>query len=465
MKPAFDLSLYAKRRDRLMELVQSPILLMGNGNRVSNLPSSILPFRQDSSFLYFTGCPLSEAWALLENGRFTLFLEGPHEGDVLWHGPEPSLEELGERYGADAVLPPSDLDNMVEKCSPKVLAIGDEGRNRRIADLMGKQLVFGVEHGDAGLVNAVIKLRRRKGPEELAEMRLAARHTQAAFVTVMKATHLGGHERNLNALFNAVLATRQCTTGFDTILTQRGEILHNMDHCHTLASGRLLLVDGGGECPSGYTADVSRTWPVNGVFSQRQQAAYEAVLAAQLAAIEMCHVGVEYRQVHDKASATIAQFLHDEGLLTISPEAAVEAGAHALFFPHGVGHFLGLDVHDLENFGDLPAYPPQCPRPAQFGTCYLRLNLPLEANWVVTIEPGFYVVPAILSDPVLHERFKGMVDFDKAAEWAGFGGIRIEDDIHITDDGPQVLTQGIPKQIPDLESLIGTEPFPDLLCH
>jgi len=201
--------------------------------------------------------------------------------------------------------------------------------------------------------------------------------------------------------------------------------------------------------------DITRTWPVSGTFTPRQRAAYDAVLAAQLAGIAAAQVGVRNRVVHDASSRVLTEWLCSEGLITTSPDLAFERHAHALFFPHGIGHHLGLDVHDLENFGDRSSYPPGQGRPEPFGTRYLRLDLPLKADWVITVEPGFYVVPAILEDPDLVAQFGDIVDFDKARSWYGFGGIRIEDDVLITPDGPDVLT-AVPKHPDEVEALVGS---------
>jgi Xaa-Pro aminopeptidase len=233
-------------------------------------------------------------------------------------------------------------------------------------------------------------------------------------------------------------------------VTVRGEVLHNFNHVNTAQAGQLLLLDGGAEAQSGYATDVTRTWPVSGRFEARQLAAYEAVLASQLSGIEKVRSGTRYRDVHMQSALVLAQFLADEGLVKCSPEVAVEAGAHALFFPHGVGHLIGLDVHDMENFGDRASYPPGRARSSQFGTGYLRLDLDLEPGMVVTVEPGFYVVPAILEDPSLRAQFSDLVDFDKAEDWNGFGGIRIEDDVAVTADAPEVITGSIPKTVDDL---------------
>ncbi len=449
------------RRARLVARLGRPVLLMGNGVRARNLPMTPLPFRQDSTLLYYTGCALPGAAALIDGAHTTIYLPAPSDDDVLWHGPVAGFDDLQAQWGVDHVRPASELEGVVQGLcaddrTPAVLAVADENRNALASRWTGTTLRFGHEHGDADLVTATIEMRRTKDAHELAAMREAAAHTRAAHLAVARGLHPGGHERTLAALFEAVLAARGCSPGYGTILSQRGEVLHNHNHDAVLQSGALLLVDGGGEVASGHGADVTRTWPVGGAFVGRQRAAYEAVLAAETAAIDRCRAGVRYREVHDVASAVIARFLADEGLLRVGPDDAVAAGAHALFFPHGVGHLLGMDVHDLENFGDLPSYPPDRGRPEAFGTCYLRLDLPLEPGWVVTVEPGFYVVPAILSDPTLRARFEHMVDFERAADWVGFGGIRIEDDIVVTTGAPENLTADIPRTVADVEEVVGS---------
>jgi len=457
-------TIHARRRQVLTTRVPGPILLLGNGHRARNLPMTPLPFRQDSTFLYYTGCDLPGSAALLVEGRCVLFLPEPEPEDPLWHGEVPSLEALRERYGADAVRPAATLADALPRDPLKVLAVADENRNRLGSRICSIPLAFGQDHGDPALMDAVIAMRRTKEAEEIAEMRRAAEHSAAAHVAVMRATHPGGSERALAALFDAILAARGCTPGYGTILSQSGEVLHNDRHDQVLSAERLLLLDGGGEVETGYGADITRTWPVDGRFRPRQRAAYDAVLAALEESIACCRAGVRYREVHDTASRVIARWLRDEGLITVDPDTSVETGAHGVFFPHGVGHLLGMDVHDLENFGDRPAYPPDRGRPDQFGTRNLRLDLPLEPGWVVTIEPGFYVVPAILADPRLRETLAGQVDFERARDWIGFGGIRLEDNVLVTAGAPEVLTE-VPKAPADVEALVGSgTPAEELLA-
>ncbi len=447
----------AIRRRRLLERVGRPVLLLGTSERARNLPMNKLPHRQDSTFLYFTGCERPGAAALLGPEGYELFLPEPAADDALWHGPTPSLGELGEHYGADRVHPLGALEERVRAARPLTLAVSDEGRNHAVSDWVDEPLDFGQHHGHQALVEAVIAMRRVKGPEEIDAMKRAARASERAFRVVIAATHPGSHEQSLAALFHGVLAVQGHTTGYDTILSQAGEVLHNHAHDQPLEAGRMVLLDGGGEGPEGYGVDITRTWPVSGTFSPRQRSAYDAVLEAQLAAIDRCLVGVGYREVHDTACRVLARWLRDEGLLKVGVDEAIERQAHAVFYPHGTGHHLGLDVHDLENFGDLPSYPPGKGRSELFGLSYLRLDLPLEAGWVVTVEPGFYVVPAILHDAALRERLHDAVDFEAAEAWLGFGGIRIEDDVHITASGPDVLT-AVPKAPEAIEALVGSGP-------
>lgn len=449
-------SSHAERRSRLMQKLGRPVLLMGNGPLPRNLPMNTLPFRQDSNLLYFTGCDLPNAAALITESECTLFLPLPAADDALWHGLLPDAQDLKAHFGVDAVLEAAEL---VPACSRldnlATLAISDPIRNAVTETITGQALQFGKVHGDLDLVDAIIEMRRIKSPLEAQAHRDAARITTRAHCAAMGATRVGGHEREIAALFDGVLAANGCVNGYHSIVTVRGEILHNPSYNNPLQDGDLLLLDGGAELPSGYGADVTRTWPVNGRFSPRQRAAYSAVLEAQKESISLCRKGVRYRDVHLASSKILAQFLVDEGLLRCSAAEAFETGAHALFFPHGVGHFLGLDVHDLEQFGDRPAYPKDRSRDAQFGLSYLRLDMTLEPGHLVTVEPGFYVVDAILDDPAMQDAHKGRLNMEALDAWRGFGGIRIEDDILVGPDEPENLTAGAPRELEAIEEKTG----------
>ncbi|MDG1481827.1 MAG: aminopeptidase P family protein [Myxococcota bacterium] len=449
--------IHRQRRATLMAAVSAPVLLSGNGLRFRN-SAYPLPFRQDSTFLYYTGCRQPDAAVLLADGQSTLFLTPPADDDALWHGHSASITQAAEALGFDRVRPRGELAAVCERHGAlRTIAVPDSGVNDTLSQLTGQPVAFRSAPGNEALIAAIITQRRLLGVEEVAQMQQAAKATNAGHRAAMAVTRPGGHEREVAAVFNAMVASHGCVPAYGAIVTVRGEILHNEHYVNPLQDGQLLLLDGGAESPAGYATDVTRTWPVSGTFSGRQRAAYEAVLAAQEASIALVRPGVRYRDVHTASCRVLAQFLIDEGLLTGSVDAAVETGAHALFFPHGVGHLIGLDVHDMEGFGDRQAYPPHRSRSEQFGTGYLRLDLDLEEGMAVTIEPGFYIVPAILSDPVLTERFARQLELPKVREWFGFGGIRIEDDVLTTASEPLVITGDIPKTVAEIEAAMSED--------
>jgi Xaa-Pro aminopeptidase len=448
--------IHARRRTHLSQALDAPILLMGHGHRPRNLPMSPLPFRQDSRFLYFTGCTHPGAALLIVEGQSVLYLPKPSHDDALWHGASHSIQALGTALGFSNVRPSTQLEIDAKALNGlATIAVPDLAQTQKASQLSKSSLEFGSKNGHEGLISAIIAMRRRLDTSEVDEMRSTAKVTRAAHLAAIAATHHGAHEQHIAAAFHDVVMRAGLSLAYPSIVTVRGEVLHNFNYVNTLQDGQLLLLDGGAESKSGYATDVTRTWPVSGRFSPRQKAAYEAVLESQLRGIALVRSGTRYRDVHIESALVLAQFLADEGLVKCSPEDAVACGAHALFFPHGVGHLIGLDVHDLENFGDQAAYAPGRVRSEQFGLGYLRLDLDLEPGMVVTVEPGFYVIPAILDAPEFRSTFSSTVDFERAAAWRGFGGIRIEDDVLVTDDKPEVLTGSIPKTVLELESAYG----------
>jgi Xaa-Pro aminopeptidase len=235
-------------------------------------------------------------------------------------------------------------------------------------------------------------------------------------------------------------------------VTVRGETLHNHSYDNRLADGDLMLMDSGAEAESGYASDITRTFPVNGRFSDRQRAIYDIVLAAQTAVIETASPAHDNKQMHLLAARTIAEGLTNLGLMKGDPAAAVEAGAHALFFPHGIGHMLGLDVHDMEDLGDIVGYPEGEERSTQFGLGFLRMTRRLEPGFVITVEPGIYFIPALIDQWRSEDRHADFIDFGEVERFKGFGGVRIEDDVLITSDGCRVLGPGIPKTVAEVEA-------------
>jgi Xaa-Pro aminopeptidase len=241
---------------------------------------------------------------------------------------------------------------------------------------------------------------------------------------------------------------------YNSIVTVHGEVLHNECYHNSIQPQDLLLADVGAETPNGWAADITRTWAVSGKFSATQRDIYEIVLKAHDDCIAKLRPGVEYQDIHLLAAQIIAEGLVDLGILKGKPQDLVAMDAHALFFPHGVGHLLGLDVHDMEDLGDIAGYEPGRSRSDRFGLEYLRLNRPLESGMLVTIEPGFYQVPAILNNSEFRARYQDIINWDRLAQFDDVRGIRIEDDVLITDTGKEVLTEKLPTKVEEIEDLV-----------
>lgn len=458
------------RRAEFLAALDGPVLLMAGGWISRNYPANWSPYRADSTFLFLFPEVEPNAAALFDpkDGSVTLFLDERTQADALWHGPVPSFADVKKAHGVTAVQKRSELAAFVAKKVGKralrTVAIADPRATAEALAITGERLDFhdNQKVADPALVATIAELRNFKRPEELAEMRLTAVTTRLAHTAAMAHTRPGIREQELVGHVEGTFARHGCVPAYNTILSVRGEVLHNHAHGNLLHDTDLVLLDAGAEAPSGYCSDVTRTWPVSGHFSPEGAEVYDIVLAAEKAAIDAVKPGMRYRDVHMLAARVLTDGLVQMGLMKGNVDALVENGAHAMFFPHGVGHLLGLDVHDLEAFGDQVAYARGRKRSEQFGTAYLRLDLDLQPGMCVTIEPGIYFVPAILRDPAFKKQFKGQVDFARAEKFLstnsgrGFGGIRIEDDVVCTTDGREVLTAAIPKERLAIEALVGS---------
>ena len=397
---------------------------------------------------------------LVSGPRCELFMEPPAEDDALWHGEVPGWEEIARRTGTDRVRPLAELGDEIKQAGGTdrvaTLPSADPLTRGKQNEWLGRRFDgSALTGGDAALADAMIGLRLVHDDGALEHLRRAAAGTTAAHLAGMAATAPGRFEHHVRAAMEGALIEQGMCPAYGSIVTVHGEVLHNNDYHHPLADGDLLLADVGAE-HEGWAGDVTRTWPVNGKFSATQRALYDIVLAAQQAAIDMVRPGVRYRDVHLGASLVLAQGLVDEGVLVGNPESLVERGAHALLFPHGVGHLIGLDVHDMEDLGDRAGYAPDRRRSEQFGLGYLRLDRDLAPGMMVTIEPGLYLVPAILRDEKLCGPFlaDGSFNRDALERFADVRGIRIEDDVLCTAGDPEVLTRAIPKSAEDVEARV-----------
>ncbi len=459
---------YQDRRSQFLKLIQKPVLLMAGGERSRNYPDQVYPYRADSNFMYFFGQPEPNSAAIFDphSGKVTLYLQERTTAGALWHGAVPDFAAMQETHGVDRVASLQQLQQDAKALRGKnleTIAVPDHRATATALELTGEELDFdnAAAIGNADLIQAIGNMRARKTDAEVAQMRLTAAVTEEAHVSAMANTKAGILEQELVGHVHGVFSRHGCQEAYNCILSVRGEVLHNHSHDQVLQDTDIVLLDAGAENASGYCSDVTRCWPVSGKFSPQAADIYDIVLAAEVAAIELVKPGVRYRDLHMCASRVIAQGLADMGILKGNADSLVESGAHALFFPHGVGHIIGLDVHDMEGFGDAIAYPNGRQRSPQFGTGYLRLDMDLEPGISFTVEPGIYFVPAILQSDDFRQQFKEQVDFAKAETFLqmngrGFGGIRIEDDVLCTATGYEVMTQSTPKQRQEVEDLVGS---------
>ena len=449
-------SAFAERRQRLQQLLRGPALIASGLARPRNFPANRYPFRAESHFLYLIGRPIEGALVLVTPDGSTLYAPRPDPDAALWSGPQPTLAELeGERGievrpleelkvpGETAVLPPQDADSALwlgELVDRDI----DPGRGDR------------VEGPDARLAQAMIELRLRHDAAALEQLRQAAAVAELAHRAGMRATRPGKREAEVRAEMEAAITASGMCPSYNSIVTVHGEVLHNEHHHNLLGHGDLLLADVGAETPEGWASDVTRTWPTAGKFSATQRALYEVVLAAQLAAIDAVGPGVSYRLIHQQTGKKLVEGLIALGILRGDAGELYELGAAALFFPHGVGHLLGLDVHDMEDLGDRAGYAAGRSRSTNRGDRYLRLDRDLEPGMVVTIEPGFYQIPRLLDDPSETRALEGALARDVLARFSDVRGIRIEDDVLVTESGSEVLTRGTPKTAADVEASLET---------
>ena len=442
------------RRQRLAQLIDFPVILWSGQASPRTFPANPFPLRASSHFLYFAGLPLENAAIVLHNGLLELFMDDAPPESALWHGEMPKREEIAQSIGADAAFPLSELQS--RSLGAATVTVQDAATFCQQAQLLNRSVTAANAPAgiDLELARAIASLRLCHDAGALSELRQAAAVTVAAHKAGMRATPNAKIEAAVRAAMEGVIMAHNMTDAYGGIVTVHGEVLHNTQYHHPLQPGDLLLADVGAETPMGWAADVTRTWPITGKFSSTQRDLYDVVLAAHDICIDKIRPGIEYRDIHLLAASEIAQGLVDLGILRGRVSDLVEMDAHALFFPHGIGHLLGLDVHDMEDLGDLAGYEEGRTRSDRFGLGYLRLDRPLRSGMLVTIEPGFYQVPAILHDPALRAKYQEVVDWSRLDQFADVRGIRIEDDVLVTEEGSEVLTAELPTQADAIEQLV-----------
>ncbi len=442
------------RREKLAKLVLNPVILWSGGVISRNFPANAFPFRPSSHFLYFAGLPLQNAAIRLENGKLELFIDNPPPQASLWHGEMPLRDEIANIIGADCAYPLAELATKTTNAA--TIAVQDVKTYQQQCKLLNRPLATAStpEGIDRDLAKAIVTLRSRHDLAAIEELRQAAAVSVQAHQAGMKATTSAKTEAEIRGAMEGVIISHNMGCAYNSIVTVQGEVLHNESYHHQLRSPDLLLADVGAETPNGWASDLTRTWAVSGKFSPTQRDIYQIVLAAHDDCIAKMRPGVEYRDIHLLAAEIIAAGLVDLGILTGNPTDLVAMDAHALFFPHGIGHLLGLDVHDMEDLGDLAGYEAGRTRSDRFGLSYLRLDRPLQSGMLVTIEPGFYQVPAILNNPDFRHKYQDVVNWERLEQFEDVRGIRIEDDVLITESGTEVLTAELPTTIEAIETLV-----------
>lgn len=453
---------YADRRKKLAESVSSGlIVLLGNENAPMNYTGNVYRFRQDGSFLYYAG--LDEPGLALtldvDSGETMLYGHDPTLDDVVWEGPLPALNDRADLIGVEETASPVHLADAVAqaRASNRVVHVLPPYRGEQkltLSRLMDT-------HPDAvspsqELIEAVVSQRLVKSQEEIEELDRAVELSGEMHTLAMRMAQPGRTEQRIAAAMEGIALANGGFPSFPIILSRRGEVLHNHPTDYVLQEGDLMLADGGGQVSgSRYAGDITRVSPVGGRFSDKQRILYEIVLDAQLKSIEACKPGNPFQEVHLQACNVIAEGLKGVGLMKGDPVDAVEAGAHALFMPHGLGHAMGLDVHDMEGLGeDNVGYDDEFKRSDQFGLAFLRYGKRLQAGNVMTVEPGIYLIGALADQWKAEGRHLDFIDYEEFENWRDFGGIRIEDDIVVTENGCRVLGSGIPKQPEAVENMV-----------
>jgi Xaa-Pro aminopeptidase len=448
----------AERRSRLARCLDNQGALVAAGApRPHGTHRGLLRFRAASHFLYLFGLHLPRGMGLWTGERWQLYLPEPVPEAALWTGPEPSFAELGEILGLP-VLPLATLPEALAGKATATLPAPDVETCVEQSSLLGREIRPGkLPVADELLADSLIVMRLVHDAAGIAGLRQAAAATVAAHQAGLRAVRVGVAESVVRAAIEAELIGRNMTTSYNSIVSVHGEVLHNEMHHHVLADGDLLLVDAGAETQGGWAGDVTRTWPVGGRYSPGQRDLYDVVLLAQAAAVTAIRPGLRYLELQGIAATAMAKGLVGLGILRGDPAELVADGIVALFFPHGIGHLIGLDVHDLDDLGDRATFAPGRTRSTNPGLRALRLDRDLVPGMAVTIEPGFYQVPAILDDPERTRPAQDCLCRERLALYRDVRGIRIEDTILVTADGHENITASLPKDASAIEAAMQTD--------
>jgi Xaa-Pro aminopeptidase len=458
----FKTEIYKNRRKRLVGLMKSGIgLFPGNNEVAMNYAANPYHFRQDSVFLYFFGLSLQGLTGVIDfdSGKEFLFGSDTDIDDVIWMGPQPTIKELALQVGIVNTAPMSKLEDFIKESvstGRKIHFLPPyHGETKMMLGSLLKENPCQMKTlASTDLIKSVIEMRSIKDAGEVEEIEKAVAVAYDMHVMAMKMCKQGEAEHNIFGIVEGIAWSKGNGPSFPIILSINGQTLHNHSHGNLLKEGRMMVVDCGAESALNYASDITRTTPVGGKFNTRQKEIYEVVLKANTEAIKAARPGMSNKDLHLMACRIIAAGMKELGLMKGDVDEAVYEGAHALFMPHGLGHMLGLDVHDMEGLGeDFVGYNDKVKRSSQFGLAFLRFALPYKTGHVFTVEPGCYFIPELIDLWRSEKKFEQFINYSKVETYKDFGGIRIEDNLLITDTGNKLLGKPIPKTVAEVEAI------------
>lgn len=456
----FKKEVYIDRRNRLKkELGSGVAIFLGNQEASFNYPANTYHFRQDSHFLYFFGLDHPGFCGVVDvdNDKDYIFGNDFDIEDVIWMGEQPKVADMAAEVGVSNTGTLKDLALFVAHAVDHDQIVHYLPTYRgtttiELANLMGSSIEEIKEGASIELIKAVVKLKEVKDSFEIVEIEKAVDIAYLMHTTSMKMAMPGVKEQEIAGVIEGISLALGGPVSFPIILSMDGQTLHNHSHANILQEGRMMVTDAGSETQLHYSSDITRTVPVGGKFNSRQKDIYETVLSALVNSTAAIKPGVEYREMHMIAARNIVEGLKGVGLMKGNVDDAVAAGAHTLFFPHGLGHMMGMDVHDMEGLGEnYVGYNEKTKRSDQFGTAYLRLGKELNPGYVLTVEPGCYFIPALIDKFRSEGKFTDFINYDRVETYKDFGGIRIEDDVLVTENSHRILGKPIPKTVAEIE--------------
>jgi len=456
----FNAATYVQRRARLMEDLRSGLVVfLGNPEMPANYADNTFPFRQDSSFLYFWGLDSPDLAATLDldERRETIYGHDFTVDEIVWRGPQPKLADRAAAVGVKECLPPEALAGRVAQAlaaKRRVHVLPQYApRNAQVVEsLLGLRAATANDAASVDLIKAIVRQRAKKSDEELREVERALDITAAMHLLAMHRARPGVYEREVAGAMHGLVVSSGVNLAFPIIFSIHGETLHNHEHGNRMEAGQMAVNDSGAESEGHYAADITRTIPIGGRFQGVQRELYQIVVRAQKKAIAAVRPGVPFKKIHLLACRSLAGDLKDLGLMRGDLDAAVEVGAHALFFQCGLGHMMGFDVHDMEGLGEqYVGYDETVQRSPQFGLKSLRMARALEPGFVMTVEPGLYFIPQLIDLWGAEKRFVDFINYDAVERFRHTGGIRVEDDVVVTETGCRILGNPIPLAMEDVE--------------